>query len=117
MFAIFSGSMLVLHELVRVKFERGRVMQNLASYLPSDAARKVAFELPSSEIEASRCEVTLLCADLRNFSALSESRPPEESASVLHYFFTKVNSIVELHGGKVHEYKGDSVLAYWGAEE
>ena len=51
MFAIFSGSMLVLHELVRVKFERGRVMQNLASYLPSDAARKVAFELPSSEIE------------------------------------------------------------------
>ena len=115
MFAIFSGSMLVLHELVRVKFERGRVMQNLASYLPSDAARKVAFELPSSEIEASRCEVTLLCADLRNFSALSESRPPEESASVLHYFFTKVNSIVELHGGKVHEYKGDSVLAYWGS--
>ena len=56
-----------------------------------------------------------MCADLRNFSALSESRPPEESASVLHYFFTKVNSIVELHGGKVHEYKGDSVLAYWGS--
>ena len=113
LFATISGSMLVLFELARVRFERGRVMQNLASYLPSDTARKVAFELPSSNIEASRCEVTLLCADLRNFSALGESRPPEESASVLHYFFTKVNSIVELHGGKVHEYKGDSVLAYW----
>ena len=88
-------------------------MQNLASYLPADIARRAASELPSSNIETSRCEVTLLCADLRNFSALGESRPPEESALLLHYFFTKVNSVVELHGGKVHEYKGDSVLAYW----
>ena len=113
LFAITCGSMLVLFELVRVRFERGRVMQNLASYLPADIARRAASELPSSNIETSRCEVTLLCADLRNFSALGESRPPEESALLLHYFFTKVNSVVELHGGKVHEYKGDSVLAYW----
>ena len=112
-FAFVGGLMLLLLELVRLRFERGRVMQNLTSYLPGDAARRVAFELPSSNIEASRCEVTLLCADLRNFSAIGESRPPEESASVLHFFFTKVNSIVEEHGGKIQEYKGDSVLALW----
>jgi len=60
--------------------------------------------------------VTLLSVDLRNFSALSERRPPEESASVLHYFFTKVNEIVEGFGGRVHEYKGDSVLALWDSD-
>ena len=62
-------------ELIRLRFERGRVMQNLSSYLPDDEARKVAFELPSSNIEAERREVTLLCADLRNFSAIGEFRP------------------------------------------
>ena len=61
--------------------------------------------------------VTLLCADSSEIFGAEESLPLEESASVLHYFFTKVNSIVELHGGKVHEYKGDSVLATGGAEE
>jgi len=115
-FGFLSGLMLLVAELGRVRFERGRVMQNLTSYLPSAAAKKVALELPSSNIEAERCDVTLLSADLRNFSALSERRPPEESASVLHYFFTKVNEIVEDCGGRVHEYKGDNVLALWDGD-
>ena len=116
LFGFLAALSLLVTELARVRFERGRVMQNLNSYLPSETARKVAFELPSSHIQADRASVTLLCADLRNFSALGERRPPEESASVLHYFFTKVNSVVEQHGGKIHEYKGDSVLAIWDAD-
>ena len=35
---------------------------------------------------------------------------------MLHYFFTKVNEIVEDFGGRVHEYKGDSVLALWDSD-
>ena len=116
LFGLLSGLALLIVEHVRVRFERGRVMQNLTSYLPIETARKVAFELPSSNIQAERCNVTLLCADLRNFSALGESRPPEESVAVLHYFFTKVHTIAERHGGRVHEYKGDSVLVVWDGD-
>ena len=115
-FGFFGGLALLIVELARVRYERSRVMQNLTSYLPVATARKVAFELPSSSIQAERCNVTLLSADLRNFTALGESRPPEESASVLHYFFTRVNDIVERHGGKVHEYKGDNVLVIWDGD-
>ena len=104
---------LLLGEHARVRYERSRVMLNLASYLPSGAAQRAALELPTSRIQAERCDVTLLSADLRNFSALGERRPPEESAAVLHYFFTKENEIAEQHGGRVHEYKGDGVLVMW----
>ena len=113
LFGLLASMALLLGEHVRVRFERGRVMLNLNSYLPGDAAKRVALELPSSSIQAERCSVTLLSADLRNFSALGERRPPEESASVLHYFFTRVNEIAEEHGGRVHEYKGDGVLVLW----
>ena len=113
LFGFVGGSLLLISEHARVRFERGLVMQNLTSYLPLETAKKVAYQLPTSAIQAERCEVTLLTADLRNFSALGELRPPEESASVLHYFFTKVTEIVERNGGRVHEYKGDSVLAVW----
>ena len=47
--------------------------------------RRVAFELPSSSIQAERCNVTLLSADLRNFTAIGESRP-SRNLPVLHYF-------------------------------
>ena len=113
LFGLLTSMALLLGEHARVRFERSRVMLNLASYLPSEAAHRAALELPTSRIQAERCDVTLLSADLRNFSALGERRPPEESAAVLHYFFTKVNEIAEQHGGRVHEYKGDGVLVMW----
>ena len=112
-FGFLTGTFLLLVEHARIRLERSRVVQNLTSYLPVETARKVAFESPSSLIQAERRDVTLLSADLRNFSAIGERRPPEESASILHYFFTKVNEIVERHGGRVHEYKGDNVLVVW----
>ena len=113
LFGLLTSIALLLGEHARVRFERSRVMLNLASYLPSGEAQRAALELPTSTIQAERCDVTLLYADLRNFSALGERRPPEESAAVLHYFFTKVNEIAEQNGGRVHEYKGDGVLVMW----
>jgi class 3 adenylate cyclase len=108
-----AASFLLLFELSRVRSERSRVFTNLNSYLPDDIAKEIAYSLPSSSINARRCDVTLLSADLRNFSAFSETRPPEEPAAVLHYFFTRAAEIIERHGGRVHEFKGDSLLAVW----
>lgn len=116
LFGLITSMTLLLGEHARVRFERSRVMLNLTSYLPSGAAQRVAFEMPTSRIQAERSDVTLLSADLRNFSALGERRPPEESAAVLHYFFTKVNEIAERNQGRIHEYKGDGVLVMWQGE-
>ncbi|MDE0480516.1 MAG: adenylate/guanylate cyclase domain-containing protein [Gammaproteobacteria bacterium] len=108
-----AAGMLVLLEYGRVRTERGRVFGNLTSYLPDEIAREIAYSLPSSSIDARRAEMTLLCADLRNFAAFGESRPPEESAAVLHFFFTRATRIVEECGGRVHEFKGDGLIAVW----
>ena len=115
-YALSAASLLLLLEQSRLRNERSRVFNNLNSYLPSEVAREIAFSLPSSSINASRCDVTLLSADLRNFAAFSEARPPEESAAVLHFFFTQATAIVERHGGRVHEFKGDGLLAVWDGQ-
>ncbi|MBC52823.1 MAG: hypothetical protein CMQ34_03205 [Gammaproteobacteria bacterium] len=115
-FGLLAASLLLLLEQSRVRAERSRVFGNLNSYLPSDIAREIAFSLPSSAINARRCDVTLLSADLRNFSAFGEARPPEESAALLHFFFVKAAAIVEQHGGRIQEFKGDSLLAVWDGQ-
>jgi CHASE2 domain-containing sensor protein/class 3 adenylate cyclase len=112
-FSLMAATLLLLLEQGRVRAERTRVFGNLTSYLPSDVARDIAFSLPTSSINAQRCDVTLLSADLRNFSAFGEARPPEESAALLHYFFTRAAEIVAKHGGHIHEFKGDGLLAVW----
>lgn len=115
-FSVFAASLLLLLEQSRVRAERSRVFGNLNSYLPSDIAHEIAYSLPSSSINARRCDVTLLSADLRNFSAFGEARPPEESAALLHFFFVKAAEIVEQHGGRIQEFKGDSLLAVWDGQ-
>lgn len=112
-YGVLAAGLLILHEYARVRLERSRVLGNLSSYLPTDIAQEIAYSLPNSSIDARRQDVTLLSADLRNFSAYGEARPPEESAALLHYFFVRTTALIEKHGGSVHEFKGDSLLAIW----
>ncbi|MEX0619741.1 MAG: adenylate/guanylate cyclase domain-containing protein [Pseudohongiellaceae bacterium] len=113
LYSLCAAGLLLLLEASRVRSERSRVFVNLNSYLPSDIAREIAYSMPSSSINARRCDVTLLSADLRNFSAFGEARPPEESAALLHFFFSRATRLVERHGGRIHEFKGDGLLAVW----
>jgi CHASE2 domain-containing sensor protein/class 3 adenylate cyclase len=116
LFGLVAASALLLLEQRRVRSERHRVFGNLNSYLPRDFARQIAFSLPSSTIKAQRSEVTLLSADLRNFSAFSEVRPADESAALLHYFFVRATALIEKYGGQVQEFRGDGLLAVWDGQ-
>jgi len=57
--------------------------------------------------------VTVMFADIRNFSAYCEARPPQEAAAVLHAFFSTATRVVEAHGGVIEAFQGDAVLAVW----
>ena len=115
LFAFLGGVSLAIGEHARSRFERERVFANLSSYLPAAVAREVALVLPSGAIDARRAEITVLAADLRNFSAYCEGRPPEEAAALLHAFFSRVVRVVEAHGGIVEGFHGDAAIAVWNA--
>lgn len=117
LFALIAGTLLTLanHQLLR--HQHLRVFGHLSSYLPKPVAQGLLHTDPSSAIEAKRHDLVLMCADLRNFSAYEESRPPEEAAALLHYFFTEASGVIESFGGQVEEYKGDSLLASWHTEQ
>jgi CHASE2 domain-containing sensor protein len=116
LFGVTSALTVLVYEQVKVRSQRNRVLDNLESYLPNDVARQIAYSMPSSDIEASRRDVTLLSADLRNFSAYTESRPAEESAAVLHFFFQRATQIIEASNGRIQEFNGDSLLAIWDGQ-
>ncbi|WP_313950865.1 adenylate/guanylate cyclase domain-containing protein, partial [Accumulibacter sp.] len=112
-FTVLAATLLTAGEFARVRFERERLYRHLSSYLPEPVARQVATQEPSTQVCATRRDATVLHADLRNFSAYCSGRPPEETAMVLHLFFTTASRIVEEHGGVVEQMVGDSVLAVW----
>jgi adenylate cyclase len=56
-------------------------------------------------------EAALLFADLRGFTALSESNPPSEVISALDAWFDRIAGSVHAFGGEVLKFMGDGVLA------
>ena len=113
LFVALAATLLTAAEMLRVRAERESLYQNLSSYLPEGAARRVAFEEPTAQVVAETREATVMLVDLRNFSAYCEERTPEDAATVLHIFYTTVEKIVTEHGGVVEQMVGDGLTAVW----
>ena len=60
-------------------------------------------------------QVTILLADLRGFSAMSEKHTAEELIDLLNRYFHKMSEIILHYGGTIDKFMGDSVMALFGA--
>ena len=62
-----------------------------------------------------RRAVTICFTDIRGFTRLSESQPPEETLRLLNLYFGRMCEIVASHGGLVNKFLGDGMLIVFGA--
>jgi len=60
-------------------------------------------------------EVTLLFADIRRFTRLSEGMKATDVVSLLNEVFQLASDCILARGGIIDKYMGDSVMAYFGA--
>jgi adenylate cyclase len=60
-------------------------------------------------------KVSVMFADIRGFTTLSESMPPEQIVEILNSYFTHVTDVIFDHGGTLDKYIGDAVMALFGA--
>jgi adenylate cyclase len=53
-------------------------------------------------------------ADIRNFTELSESMPPDQLITLLNEYFVEMVAAVNEHGGLVDKFIGDAIMAVFG---
>jgi adenylate cyclase len=60
-------------------------------------------------------EVTVMFADIRGFTAMSEDMEPGRVVEILNEYFTRVTDVIFDNGGTLDKYIGDAVMAVFGA--
>ena len=104
------GYMLVFEDITREK----RVRNTMARYVAKEVVDQL---LASGEdvLEGSNLVATVLFADIRRFSLMSETMTPRNTVSLLNEFFTEMVEVIFTRGGMLDKYMGDGLMAIFGA--
>lgn len=76
---------------------------------------KAAQNLDAPLLQAQRCEVSILFADISGFTRMSEGMEPLQLASILNRSFETLTEQIFMRGGTLDKYIGDAIMAFFGA--
>lgn len=87
----------------------------LAAIAELGAAKLKPPGVPKAPVEGERRQVTVLFADIADFTGMSARLGAEATHAVLNRYFETADRIVEEFGGSVDKHMGDNVMAVFGA--
>ncbi len=90
-------------------------LDSFARYVPRELVRDLLGRGEAARIGGRLLPLTILITDIRGFTAITESTPPEPLALQLAEYFDCILSALRNSGATIDKLVGDSVVAFWGA--
>ena len=100
-------------EMIKGLKERDKVQ----AVLNKVVSPKIAQEILKGNVHLGGEEkvVTVLFADIRHFTKISERMDPRDLINMLNTCMTKISTVIDNYGGVIDKFVGDEVMALFGA--
>jgi adenylate cyclase len=92
-----------------------KVRTNLARYLSPQIVDQVIKKDVEVNLGGDRKIVAVLFSDIRNFTRISESLPPDKLVELLNEYFTEMAKVIFENQGSLDKYIGDAIVAVFGS--
>jgi len=93
--------------------ERERLRDAFGRYVSKDLTDEVMKH--GINMNGQNLPVTIMFTDLRGFSAISESLPPEDVVGIINAYLDEMSQVIEHYSGTINELMGDGLLVVFGA--
>lgn len=84
-------------------------------YVPPALVEEMAKDPERYNMEGRNGELTVLFADIRGFTSLSEGMEPRELTHLMNEYLDAMTGVIQARLGTLDKYIGDAVMAFWGA--
>ena len=85
------------------------------TYVPKEIVAEMAEHPEEYSMHGQSLEMTVLFADIRDFTSIAETRTPQDLKDLINTYFTKMTVCIQDKRGTVDKYIGDAIMAFWGA--
>jgi adenylate cyclase len=107
----------LLKARIGASLEKKRLRDQQKALVRRFATPEVAQDLQRSgfALGGKRIRASVMFSDIRGFTTLAESQPPEETIELLNTYYTLMFDAIAGHGGIVSHMAGDGLMAIFGA--
>jgi class 3 adenylate cyclase len=115
-YALQARNKRLLEELQQKVAEQERLVRLFQKYIPERVLEELMARTDDMPLlEAENRIVSVLFADIRDFTSLAEQMEPAMVVQLLNDFFSFLTDCVRKHNGTVNKFIGDGMLALFGA--
>ena len=112
---VLIGEIIFLVGAVHYHVLQGQRGQFMSRFLSPQVAKLVSERGLRSAMQENFVEITVVCCDLRGFTAFAQGQPSSQVLQVLREYYDAVGGIVADFGGTIKDFAGDGILILVGA--
>jgi adenylate cyclase len=112
---VLTCAAVLVHRVLFGEAEQRMIRDAMARYLSPAVSRWVLEDPDRLRLGGELREMTVLFSDLRNFTTLAHTLPPETLVALLNLYRTEMTDLVLRHDGVLAQYAGDAIEAFWNA--
>lgn len=105
----------IVHLALQLERHNQFVRDTFGRYVTEEVVTTLLDSPAGLQLGGERRQVTLLMADLRGFTSLSETLAPEQVIAILNRFLGTMIEVITQYQGTINEFIGDLILVIFGA--